>query len=279
MKTSPATSFSRRCRCLLLSGSALLILSGCVSSKYKFAEYEKQAVPMNFVATPPPADPATTAPGVEAMLNTVIALQGPGSWKRNAYWDEYVVSLTNRSGVPVSIESVALTDFQGQSVPAGSNPWDLEKQSRDYESRIASTAGDVLTIGGGVVLASGTGLAAGGLAAWATGAGGWATIGVMGTAFVAAIPIYAVGTVYRNVSNKHKIEEEFARRSLSLPLTLPPGKLTQGSFFFRVAPGPQRLSLVARNGDGTNSNIVIDLAPLAGMHLKSANPAPGARQP
>ena len=267
MKISPVASFVRVCLSLLSSGAAVLVLSGCVSSKYKFAEYEKQAVPMNLAASPPPAE-AATAPAVAAMLNTVISLQGPGSWKRNAYWDEYVVSLDNRSGEPVTIESITLTDFQGQSAAPGSNPWALEKQSRDYESRIASTAGDVLKIGGGVVLAAGTGLAAGGLAAAATGAGSWAALGFMGTAFVAAIPVYAVGTVYRNVSNKHKIEEEFARRSLVLPLTLPPGKLTQGSFFFRIAPGPQRLSFVTRTGDGASGNAVIDLAPLAGLHLK-----------
>ena len=180
----PPLTFSS---CRVVAVLSALVCSGCVSSKYKFAEYEKQAVPMNFVATPPTANAAASGPAVDAMLNTMISLQGPGSWKRNAYWDEYVVSLTNRSSAPVTIESVTLTDFQDQRATPGTNPRELEKQSRDYESRIASTAGDVLKIGGGVVLAGGTGLAAGGLAAWATGATGWTAMGVVGTAFIAAV--------------------------------------------------------------------------------------------
>jgi hypothetical protein len=261
------------CRLAVVLSS--LGFSGCVSSKYKLAEYEKQAAPMNIVATPS-SENTTPTPAVDAMLNTVIVLQGPGSWKHNAYWDEYVVSLTNRSGAPLTLESVILTDFQGQNIVPGTNPWELEKQSRDFESRVASTAGDVLKIGGGVVLASGTGLAAGGLVAVATGTAGWAAVGMVGAAFIAAIPVYAAGTVYRNVSSKHKIEEEFARRSLVLPLALPPGRLAQGSLFFRVAPGPQRLVLRARTGD-TPVEFTIELTSLNGLHLKQ--PPAGQQSP
>lgn len=247
--------------------------TGCVSSKYRAVEGEKQPVSLNLVSVPAAESVALSAPTVDAMVNTVIVLQGPGSWKRNAYWDEYVISLTNRGGAPLTIESAALSDFQGQTVSPGRDPWLLERQSRDYEARIVSTAGDVLKIGGGVFLAGGTGIAAGTAVALATGTGGWAAMGMLGLGFVAAIPVYAVGTVYRNVSNKHKIEEEFARRSLALPLTLPPGQLTQGSLFFRVSPGPRRLALRVRSDDGARHDAVIELAPLAGLHLKPA-PSP-----
>jgi hypothetical protein len=260
----------RRCAALLLA----LASAGCVASKYKFAEYERQAEPLNFAAAPPGTgdDTAFHAPG--AVLHTVIVPHGPGSWKRHAYWDEYVVSFTNRHGATAGLESVVLIDFQGQPSGPGRDPWKLEQESRDNLSRIAGTAGDVVQIGSGLVVASGTGLAAGSVAAWATGTTGWAAWNVVGAGFVAAIPVYAVGTVYRNVSNRLKIEEEFSRRSLALPREIPPGTTVQGSLFFRVTPGPQRLVFRLCAGDGTTADVTIDLSPLNGLHLKPA-PGPG----
>jgi hypothetical protein len=253
----------------LLAIIAALAATGCVSRSYKFAEYERQAKPLNFAATPPPADAAANAPFVEASVNTVIILHGPGSWKRHAYWDEYVLSLHSRADTPVTLESATLTDFQDQGVSPGANPWALEKASRSYETRLASTMGDALAIGSGVVVAGGTGVAAGALAAAVGSASGWTTLGLLGGGLVAAVPVYAIGTVYRNVSHRKRIEEEFARRSLTLPLTLPPGILTQGSLFYRISPGPKRLTLRTRSADGTTGETIIDLSRLAGLHFKA----------
>ena len=248
------------------------VLTGCVSSKYQFHPQPRQADALLLRAQADGAAADATRPAIEAVLRSVIVLQGPGSWKKHAYWDEYVVSLANRSDAAVVIESVALTDFQNQALSPGRDPWALEKESRDFESRFASTAGDVLRIGSGVFVASGTGLAAGTAAALAVNAGAWSGMAIAGTAMLAAVPVYAVGTVYRNVSSKQKIAEEFHRRACTLPLTVAPQQLTEGSLFFRVAPGPRQLVLACRLTDGTTRNVIFDLAPLAGLHFKSVTP-------
>src|SRR4051812_11085465 len=107
-------------------------LGGCVSTKYKMAKPQATppAVTLNLGNTPAAAD--APAPALAATLHTVIVYQGPGSWKREAYWDEYVVTVVNRSDKPVTIESASLTDFQGQTSAPGDNPWALENQSHDY---------------------------------------------------------------------------------------------------------------------------------------------------
>jgi len=91
------------------------------------------------------------------------------------------------------------------------------------------------------------------------------------------LPAFIGGTIYTNISSRHSIEREFARRRLVLPVVLVPGQLVQGSLFFRISPGPKRLTLKCRIDDEPR-DVVIDLAPISGLHLKSP-PAGGAPAP
>ena len=243
---------------LLLSA---LALTGCVSTKYKLAKPEttQPAVALNLASAPAP---------LEATVNTVIVFRGPGSWKREAYWDEYVVTFANRGFAPLTIESATLTDFQDQAVTPGDNPWDLEKQSHSYEARVLSSVGDVLKVGGATVLTS---TAAGGVAvlgALSTSSQLGAAMVVGGTImFAAATVVVPVWSVVANVNSRHDVEAEYRRRRLALPLFLVPSQIAQGSFFFRISPGPQRLALHGQAGDQP-CEAIVDLAPLAGLHLK-----------
>lgn len=248
------------------------VSTGCISSKYKLAPS----------STPPPvalnlAVPATpSAPPVKATVHTVIVYRGPGSWKQDAYWDEYIVSVANRGSTPVTIESATLIDFQDQPAAPGGSPWELEKQSRSYEARIARTIGDVLKVGGATVLtgaATGTAVVLGtwGLSAsQASAAMALGGVAVMVAATV-AVPVYSAVV---NSRNKRDVESEFRHRRLMLPAMLVPGLAVQGSLFFRISPGPQRLALRCRVADGETKDVVIDLAPLAGLHLKAGIPMP-----
>jgi hypothetical protein len=239
---------------------AVLALSGCVSARYQpAAKNTPPATVLNLSATQPP---------VEATVNSVIVYRGPGSWKRDAFWDEYVVSIVNCDAVPVNLESAALTDFRGDATGPGDNPWTLERQSRtraEELNRVAKAAlvqlgAGYLTVGvvGGVMFTAGTACATAGAVIWA-----------------GAIPAYAVAAVVRNYNHRHDIEAEFTRRRLVLPATIAPGQTAQGSLFFRISPGPQRLMLRGRTGDAP-VEIAVDLAPLKGLHLKTppAEPIP-----
>ena len=235
--------------------------SGCVTRGYKLAPKDvPPATALNLPAIGPASQPA-----VEATLHTVIVYRGPGSWKREAYWDEYVLSIVNRSDAPLAITSATLHSASSEPVTPGDNPWAIEKLSKKWWQSNAARQG-------GTYLALGAGATAGGAVVvatmWSTSAGA-AAVGTAGAAAFVALPVFAVGTAFANVHGKHKVEAEFARRRLALPATIPPGGNAQGSLFFRVTPAPQRLALACRTGDQTH-DLVFDLSPLAHLHLKPA---------
>lgn len=239
---------------LILLGS-LLGLPGCTAPKYKVAP--KQTPPLVLLNLP------STEPPIEALLHTAIIYHGPGSWKRDAYWDEYVVTVANRGNALVRVESASLTDFQGQAIASGTAPWVLESTSRTLADRgFGFARNTAVQIGGGVtILAVGGGIGAA-VFSGITASGGAAIAGIW------LLPAVIGGTIYSNISNRRAIEREFERRRLVLPAELVPGHLVQGSVFFPISPGPRRLTLKCRV-DGEPRDVVIELTPLAGLHLKA----------
>jgi hypothetical protein len=198
-------------------------------------------------------------PPVELILHTVIVYKGSGSWKQKAYWDEYIITITNRGELPLAIESATFVDFQDKHNTAGSDPWELEKQSKTWWQNIKSTeaarlaklgAGYVASVG---VLMVGYELSSLGIAA------------VVATGFI-ALPVYTVMSVVANISGRHKIKEEFNRRRLALPAIVPAGQVVQRSLFFPITPGPKRLILQCQVGEEAR-DVEFDLSPLAGLHL------------
>ncbi len=253
---------------LVLGVSLLVAHTGCVSTRYKLAKKETIRPALAYDITATPSE-------VEATVNTAIVFQGPGSWKRDAYWDEYVLTLVNRGDRTLTVETAALTGLAGTSAMSGVNPWALEKQSRTLADQGFGLTKDVaVQIGGGVAyVVAGTGVGAG------VGALVWGTTGLVpGTALgiltgMIAVPAFIGGSIYANVHSRHGIEREFARRRLLLPLALAPGQTTQGSLFFPITPGPQRLALHCAVSGAEPRDVFLNLAPLAGLHLQSASPA------
>ena len=247
-------------RRLAVLGS-VVVLTGCVSTKYQFARKDTPPpVPLNLVVKQAP---------LAVTVHTVIVHEGPGSWKRKAYWDEYVLTIANQSGLPLAIESAALVDFQDNHNPAGDDPWRLEKQSQTWwENARSSETGRLLTLGAGTAVVGTAFVVAAGYVAFGSASG--AAVGaatVLGAATI-ALPVYAVVSVVSNISGRHKIEAEFNRRRLVLPVVIAPGRIVQGSLFFRITPGPKRLLLHCRAGDEPRE-LAFDLAPLAGLHFKT----------
>lgn len=253
---------------------ALLAGTGCVSAKYKPAPKDTPPpVALNLTSAPakpapvftPANDPSPTEalPTIVVTVHSVISFRGPGSWKRDAYWDEYVVSVVNRGADPLVVESAILTDFEGDATEPGINPWLLEKQSRLHVDELQRDHSALVQVGGGfATVMAGSFLGVASLGGGSAAAGTWAA-GIVGAA---VIPIYIGGAIYRNVSSRHDIEGEFARRRLVLGGVVAPGSTVSGSLFFRISPGPQRLVLHSRVG-GEPRDLGVDLAPLAGLHL------------
>ena len=239
---------------------AVVALSGCVTAKkYRLAK----------PSTPPAKTlgwSASTAP-VELTLQSLIVFKGPGSWKREARWDEYVVQLANHGEQPVTISSAVLLDLRGTPQFPGNDPWALEKLSRTNWDRYGKT-GLKLLAGAGAVVVYGAAVEAVAVAGlMGGGAAGGAVLVLDLIPVMAVVDITAVAVM--NHSNKDKVQKEFTRRRLVLPRTLGPDEAVAGSLFFPMTPGPQRLILQGRSA-GAPFELTLELKPLAGLHLKPA---------
>ncbi len=242
------------------------LLSGCVASKHKLAGKVTPPVRLDLgvVTTLPagPTDEAGKTSAVQVTLHSVIVYRGAGSWKRQAYWDEYVVSIANRGTTPFTVESASVTDFEDKSVAVGDDPWALEKQSRAWQSDIgARDIGAAVAIGATPFALYGVALA---------GLWGGATTSVVVTFHLLplAAPAFIVASASIDENRKGQVEAEFERRRLVLPAAIAPDQVKQGSLFFRISPGPRRLTLRCST-DGRLQLVTLDLAPLAGLHLKT----------
>ena len=244
---------------IVLACAALCVLTGCVSSKYKFARKDTPPAPALNVHFPPGP--------LDVTLASVITDGGPGSWKREAFWDEYVVTFHNTGDQPLQVASVTLVDFAGTSRTAGDDPWTLERESKTLERKYRDAgiafarvaAPHVLVTSAEPVVAANVGLATAGAAAAAT-------------ATAVALPVYGLAILGINKHHKAIIKAEFNRRRLPLPLTLAPGQTRTGSLFFPMVPNPRSLDLTWSNESG-KSDSVLPLDFLRGLHVTAASGA------
>jgi hypothetical protein len=237
-----------------------LMLSGCVTSaKYRLAR----------TGGPPPQVldlKASDSGPLQLSLATVIVYKGPGSWKKEARWDEYIVQVVNRGEGLVTVESAELIDLQQVARAPGTDPWVLEDQSRTNWNKYQK-AGVAVAVGAGGAL-YGTALLEATTAPWLMGGAGAApALAVMGIIPVALVDVTVVAA--RNHYNKLAVEKEFERRRLFLPHVLAPGDAVQGSLFFPMTPGPRQLIVNGRSG-AQPIVAVLDLGPLAMLHLAAA---------
>ena len=242
---------------IALACAALWVQTGCVSANYKFASKDTPPAHALNVHFPP-------AP-LEATLASVITDGGPGSWKREEFWDEYVVTLNNTGQQPLQVASVTLVDFAGTSRSAGDDPWALERQSKTLERKYRDSGMAfariavpriLVTSAEPVVIAS-AGVGAAGAAAAAT-------------ATAEALPVYGLAILGINRHHKSAIKAEFNRRRLPLPLSLAPGETRTGSLFFPMVPNPRSIDLNWSNESDTGDS-VLALDFLNGLHVTAAS--------
>ena len=235
-----------------------VLLSGCVSTKYKMARKD----------TPPPVplNLATVQPPIEAVLNTVIVYQGPGSWKRAAFWDEYVVTLHNQGEPAADHRLGSAGGFRRRQACAWRQSVGLGKGKQDPRAEVSRCRHSLRA-------QRGTGRAprrgrrrfcrrrlhvAGAPPA-------------CGDGLPVALPVYYLIVWYINSSNKTAIVAEFTRRRLALPLLLAPGETRTGSLFFPMVPNPRSLSLHWSSGAATGE-ASLSLESLHGLHVKAPVP-------
>lgn len=141
--------------------------------------------------------------------------------------------------------------------------WGLEKQSKAWRKGIrASGVSTVILVG------AGTGVSVAALSAGAfAGGSGASAIGVIGTAGVVVLPVIGVSYLVGNTRGRSKIEKEFDRRRLVLPVAIPTGQVVQGSLFFPISPGPKCLILHYQMGEEEH-DMEFDLSSSKTLHIK-----------
>jgi hypothetical protein len=237
----------------LLFAAALCLLAACVSSKYQRPDKSTPPIqPLN-VKFPPSM--------LDSSLYSEISDGGPGSWKREAFWDEYVVIMRNEGDQALNIANATLIDYAGAVRSAGSDPWALERESKTLEKRYRDAGIGFSRMVAPRIIASAaepTVVASAGVGT--TGAAAAATVTAV------ALPVYGVTVFGINMHNKAVVKKQFNRRRVPLPLTLGPGETRTGSFFFPMVPNPQALTIrwTSSTGDGET---MLDLHFLQGLHV------------
>jgi hypothetical protein len=245
--------FLFRCAYTLLFAGGLCLVTACVSSKYQRAVKSTPPIqPLN-VKFPPST--------LDTSLYSEISDGGPGSWKREAFWDEYVMIMHNDGDQALNITSATLMDYESAVRPAGSDPWALERESKTLEKRYRDAGIAFSRMAAPRVIASAaepTVVASAGI-----GTAGAATAA---TLTAVALPVYGVTIFGINMHNKAAIKKEFNRRRMQLPLTLGPGETRAGSFFFPMVPNPRSLT-VCWNSSAGEGETTLELPFLQGLHV------------
>lgn len=248
MSTASYPLFDRRSAFLTAVIIALVLCcqSGCVATKYKLAKKDTPPVqPLNIAFLP--------SPPLQATLAALISYGGPGSWKREALWDEYVVTLENHGERPLTIDSATLGDSAGTPYAAGSDPWALEKQSKKLEKQYRDRGEAFIRAAGPGVLIVGAGAATVSAAAGSTAI---VSAGVAGAAIatVVVLPVYYATVLGINHHNKKAVMAEFKRRRLPLPLTLAAGETRSGSLLYPMVRSPSSLTFYWSSETGRSSH-------------------------
>lgn len=235
---------------------------GCVAAKYQLARKSTPPIQLLNVDFP-------RSTPLEARLVTVISYGGPGSWKRQALWDEYVVCLHNTSEQPISVDRAVLSDSAGLPLAAGVDPWALEKQSKALEKSYRDSGKAFVRGAGSGVLIVGAGAAA----AAATTSAGMISPAVAGATLTAVfvLPVYYGSVLVINHHNKNVVGAEFTRRRMPLPLRLEPGETRTASVFYPMVRSPTALGL-HWSTESASGEAALPLEFLRELHVPSRSP-------
>lgn len=213
---------------------------------------------------------------LQAQLDWVIVRNGPGSWAKNAYWDEYLVRVENLSRAEITILQVSIVDLLGTPVAPRRSRKQLVKASKKNTSRYkdegfrveagmgtttmlaAGAVATVVGVGAAEVAATGAALSSGSAAGGGTAlAGGILLIG----------PALVIGGIVQLGKNR-AVDAEIKNRYTSIPLAVSSREESFLDLFFPIAPSP-RFVVIDYSVDGEqNRTLKIDSsAALKDLHV------------
>ena len=214
---------------------------------------------------------------VRMTLDWIIIRDGPGTWAREASWDEYLVRFENLSESTVNLQKVIVIDSLDVAIEPGLSRQTLVEASRDnlrrYEGQdIPVKPGEgstTMMVAGGVALvgAGTAALVSTVSASFTAGAAGGTAATVAGGLLVAG-PALIVGGMVRK-SNQREVDRKIRRLRTQLPQQLDPGEEKLAHIFFPISPSPVSLNLEYFTERALH-NIELDTRDnLMGLHLES----------
>lgn len=211
---------------------------------------------------------------VNASLDWVIVRDGPGTWAKNADWDEYLMRVSNQSDTPIQIVSLTVIDSLDTQIESQPGRKELVKGSKKTASRYKDSGIEIkagrgvgsLLVAGAAVTAVGVGLGIATmgpiLGAASAGAGAGAAVGGL----LLLGPAIAVGGIVRGVNNS-AVNKQIVARQTTLPLDVPAGEELGLDVFFPLAPSPQTVVLVYTDSTGEHRLVIDTRAALNGLHI------------
>jgi hypothetical protein len=262
-KTTKASDAMKKL--LIPVGAVLLLLlvsvSGCGGSKV-LKEPEPLVVTQSLAAA--------SDERLSVTLDWVIVRDGPGTWAKNADWDEYLLHVNNLSDGSLEITDITVLDSLGTRIDTGNSRRKLVKGAKKTKRRYKDEGLKVKAgAGAGTMMVAGAAAWAGaGAVALSGGVLGAASAGatVAATGLILAAPVLAVGGVLRGVNNS-KVNNEVESRQTILPLALHENEEKPLDVFFPLTPSPRQIELTYVDSRGEHTLIVDTLTSLEGLHL------------
>ncbi|NNF51423.1 MAG: hypothetical protein HKN59_03195, partial [Gammaproteobacteria bacterium] len=223
--------------------TVIAVLAGCGGG----SKVLKEPLPMQVVQPLAMASDDQLA----ATLDWIIVRNNPGTWARNADWDEYLVRVANKSEEPVELLSIVIFDSLGTELGPEMSRKALVKASKETYKRYKKASTKVMAGRSGVGLfATGSAMTVvGGAAAIAaaygsilSGTSSAGAAGAIGTGLFLAGPAIAIGGIVRGANNS-AVDKEIQQRQSVLPITLAPGEQPVLDLFFPIAPSPTHLEI------------------------------------
>ena len=212
---------------------------------------------------------------VDLALEWIIVRDGPGTWARNADWDEYLLRVVNRSDAAVVIEGITVFDSLDTALTPFDRRKDLVKASkqtarryRDEGIRVKAGQGaGGLLVAGAAVTVVGAGAATASAMGAILGGGTTASAGAAAGGLLILGPVIAVGGVMRGMNNS-SVNSAIGERHTPLPKTVDAGDTQILDVFFPIAPSPGRVEVVYADTTGTH-RITLDTSDaVGGLHLQ-----------
>jgi len=210
------------------------------------------------------------------VLDWVIVRHGPGTWSRDAYWDEYLLRVANMSDSALSITAIEVIDHLEQPIPPLTDRRKLEKATRKVSKRYKKQGYDIAPgANGGHMVAAGTGAFIGGTGIVYAGVAGvlaggsgiatasaWAATGL----YLASPVILAVGLV--KAVNNEQVDKRIQARQTVTPVKLAAGEEVNLDVFFPVTPSPLMVRVVYETAAGQQTLAMLTAEPMQGLHIK-----------